>query len=220
MQVVEFAERLRHMQLKSGMPIFAAVYHLAYALCDEQYSHLVTQSNAPCAFVWKVQGYPDSVFGLDCFVEHNQEVDAYLQTLEERLRDLLQLWHKSYSVVSYQEHAYMRFSLPHALLKGSEAWVQDMMESICLNSREWRDCQASHVIGDILSDFATAAKSRVQFERIWKDASLDYFRTYGESVYQRLDTLASITCSTMRCSVSTDDSTIRVTFDEAKEERK
>ena len=217
MHITEFAERLRQLPLKGSTPIFARVRHLAHALSDEQYSHLVTQEEMPCAFAWKVQGYPDAVFGLDCFVEHNQEVDAYLQVLGERLRDLLhlQLWQKSYSIAPCQERTYMQISLPHAILKGSEAWVQYMMEAILLDSQEWQDRQASNIIGDVVSDFGRIANVRVQFERIWKDTPVHYFHTSYESAYRTLEILASMTCSTMRCSTST-DGTILVAFDEAR----
>lgn len=214
MQITEFANHLRQLQTKGSTPIFATVYHLAEALSDKDYSHLIMQSNMPCAFIWKEQKCPDSVFGLDCFFEPDYQGDFSI--IEEGLRDLLDIRQKQYSVTHPQHGAYRKFSLPSAYLKGSEAWIRRKMEEILLPEREWRDCQASQIIQDILSHFASVIHMRVQFEGIWKDTQLDAFNVRWSTVYEPLHWLASTTGSVMRCSMLADNTTIHVFFNKAE----
>lgn len=213
MQIAEFAERLRQLQTKEGTPLFATVYALSEALSDAQYSHLVAQSDVPCALTWKEQNCPDSVFGLDCFFEPDYHGD--FSAIEEGLRDLLDIRVKRYSVTHPRHGTYGKFSLQDGILKGSEAWIQRRMEEILLPEREWENCQASQIIRDMLSHFAEATHTQAQFERIWKDIPVDYFRVRWDAVYGVLNTFAQTTGSTMECNTLT-DGTISVSFRKAE----
>lgn len=214
MNINEFTNWLKQLKTDTDTPMFANVY--LYTLSNEQYSHLVTLDSVPCVFTCKRLEHPDSVFELDCFVEHNQDTDVYLNRLDEKLRERLLIQVKRYTTASYQEREYRQFSLYDAYLKGSPAWIQYMMQCIVLEKREWRDCQASQIIQDIMSDFANTTKIPVQFGGIWQDVSIGCFSTHWDSAYQSFERMTSITDSIMVCS-SLMDGTIMVVFD--KKER-
>lgn len=215
MDITEFAEWLRQLRTEDNTPMLANVYTTG-PFPDEAYSRLVTQSNTPCAFVWKRNDYPDSVFEMDCFVKHGEETDTYLQTLDEKLKELLQMRYRVYRGVSYQGQGYMQFSLKDAILKHSEAWIRDLMQCIVLDNREWQDCPASQIIQDILSDFGSKIGMRVQLEGVWQDRSIQSFRTHWNTAYQSLDILVSGSPeSIMKCSMLGGD-TISVFFNRAE----
>lgn len=98
-----------------------------------------------------------------------------------------------------------------------EFTVERQMDYILfLGPKEWSNCKASVIIGDILAAFNERAEQHVQLAHIWDDMTFDYLRLdHPVRIREVLDMLAQSTGSCLVC----DDTQVSFVRDEKCDEQ-